>query len=864
MMARNLILSAVAALVIVAYNFRALHASRTPAANTFLPRQSPLTTTQQQRLEAPAAAAAAAAPPPVDPSLLRGTLAAECTPVPDKERAVFLRRVSAHRCVAGPTLCEVLARSSATASPTIVLTAFQSGDEHLVTNSLRTARALGQTMLALALDDLDAAALAQAAAVAGLSSRELESVVNLRTADVPGILPTATPVARKWAALAAILGSGVSVLYADVAVVLGAQPFALLERDSDFSVLSQAWETEHAHGFVMGSDDPSMGWSRYCETWCVAHVSSQLFNAEATEEAVSIARRMAGHPLIAEEEAALLTSELLAPAHDAVPKVGASVRILHSKCWLNEHLGLQQSDSFARTRYGAVVVARRGLASLARARELANWWHRGVDLGASWSVPSSRLPSRHMTELLRYDRMMRASPQQATSKALVLASHCAVQPLPSPRDTRPLAHIAPPGGPFPVNCEGGAEALCDAVRKVAKERAVMAAVSNGNILQMLGQFCDGVQRAQISNFLVVALDERTASFLERRGVAHYQRQLRAKGGGTDNHATSSLKFRILSELIHVGCSVLLSDVDIVVTRNPFEALYRDTDVEGMSDGWDELTTYGFAHETPLSEAKGDSVRSLRLVARNSGLFYVAATNHTLRLMNTLAERVSVENVWDQSAYNQEITRLAHGGRFAAGVSVRTMNHLCFMNTKTLFKHMRYDPELSAREAHMPVTVHVNYHPEKEARMVSVRKYYVEGDDSALRPWNGGEGKSTGGCVGKVGVQTNSMRALSDEDRREHRLVKSMLEAGEREWSWREASGVIFEESGRLRTPSGEGTWGVVQSPWRKDTLHVLLGDETYLLMFLSEKWAFVALRCRDEEVSHGNLVGAVPRQRLVF
>ena len=36
----------------------------------------------------------------------------------------------------------------------------------------------------------------------------------------------------------------------------------------------------------------------------------------------------------------------------------------------------------------------------------------------------------------------------------------------------------------------------------------------------------------------------------------------------------------------VGVSVLLSDVDIVLTTNPFAALYRDCDVEGMSDGWD--------------------------------------------------------------------------------------------------------------------------------------------------------------------------------------------------------------------------------------------------------------------------------------
>lgn len=34
----------------------------------------------------------------------------------------------------------------------------------------------------------------------------------------------------------------------------------------------------------------------------------------------------------------------------------------------------------------------------------------------------------------------------------------------------------------------------------------------------------------------------------------------------------------------------------------------------------------------------------------------------------------------------------------------------------------------------------------------------------------------------------------------------------------------------------------------QDSLHVRLGGESYLLMFLSEKWAFVAVRCADEQV----------------
>ena len=127
----------------------------------------------------------------------------------------------------------------------------------------------------------------------------------------------------------------------------------------------------------------------------------------------------------------------------------------------------------------------------------------------------------------------------------------------------------------------------------------MAAVSNRNILGMLGQFVDTVQRVGMTNFLVVALDQQTASFLKQRNAAHYLRPLKSRSGSTDNHATSGLKFRILAELLSVGVSVLLTDVDVVLTQDPFPALYRDTDVEGMTDGWDDDSAYGHLHELPL-------------------------------------------------------------------------------------------------------------------------------------------------------------------------------------------------------------------------------------------------------------------------
>ena len=42
----------------------------------------------------------------------------------------------------------------------------------------------------------------------------------------------------------------------------------------------------------------------------------------------------------------------------------------------------------------------------------------------------------------------------------------------------------------------------------------------------------------------------------------------------------------------MGYNVFLSDVDIAFFKSPFDYLYRDSDVEGMSDGFDAKTAYG--------------------------------------------------------------------------------------------------------------------------------------------------------------------------------------------------------------------------------------------------------------------------------
>ena len=120
--------------------------------------------------------------------------------------------------------------------------------------------------------------------------------------------------------------------------------------------------------------------------------------------------------------------------------------------------------------------------------------------------------------------------------------------------------------------------------------------------------------------------------MEKIGVAYW----RAKAAdladkAQDNHGISAQKFHLLREFLSLGYRVLLSgaagapkgeprvsvltlpcdaDVDIVTLQNPFNFLVRDSDVEGLSDGFDERTAYGAC----LSSVCG----SLRAVLKNGG------------------------------------------------------------------------------------------------------------------------------------------------------------------------------------------------------------------------------------------------------
>ncbi|WOK95630.1 hypothetical protein Cni_G04337 [Canna indica] len=282
--------------------------------------------------------------------------------------------------------------------------------------------------------------------------------------------------------------------------------------------------------------------------------------------------------------------------------------------------------------------------------------------------------------------------------------------------------------------------LAKMLEKVAVRKELIVALANSNVKDMLELWFQNIKRVGIPNYLVVALDDGIERYCNASGVPVYRRNseegIDRIGRDGSNHAVSGLKFHILREFLQLGYSVLLSDVDIIYLQNPFDHLYRDSDIESMSDGHSNMTAYGYddvSDDPPMGWAR--YAHTMRIWVYNSGFFYIRPTIPSIELLDRVADRMARQpDSWDQAVFNEELFYPSHPGYEGLHASKRTMDIYLFMNSKVLFKTVRKDAHLRRLK---PVIVHVNYHPEKFERMKAVVDFYVNGKQDALDPFPDG-------------------------------------------------------------------------------------------------------------------------------
>lgn len=67
------------------------------------------------------------------------------------------------------------------------------------------------------------------------------------------------------------------------------------------------------------------------------------------------------------------------------------------------------------------------------------------------------------------------------------------------------------------------------------------------------------------------------------------------------------------QILSVGASVLVTDIDVVYIQDPFKFLYRDSDIEGTTDGWDPATAYGWTEQVDFGRTRRDLAGSSGII-----------------------------------------------------------------------------------------------------------------------------------------------------------------------------------------------------------------------------------------------------------
>lgn len=105
------------------------------------------------------------------------------------------------------------------------------------------------------------------------------------------------------------------------------------------------------------------------------------------------------------------------------------------------------------------------------------------------------------------------------------------------------------------------------------------------------------------------------------------------------------------------------------------------------------------------------------------------TPAALDVLRLVFERIEKEHGWDQALFNEVIFFPSRPGYSSPCPTRRIMDRHLFMNSKTLFVHLRKDKGALARVK--PVMVHVNYHMDKFARLKAIARLYMRHEANAL-------------------------------------------------------------------------------------------------------------------------------------
>ena len=105
------------------------------------------------------------------------------------------------------------------------------------------------------------------------------------------------------------------------------------------------------------------------------------------------------------------------------------------------------------------------------------------------------------------------------------------------------------------------------------------------------------------------------------------------------------------------------------------------------------------------------------------------TQASLDTLRLVFDRIEKEKGWDQALFNEVIFFPSRPGYASPCPTRRIMDRHLFMNSKTLFVHLRKDR--NALNSVVPAMLHLNYHNDKFRRLRAAAEFYLDHNRTAL-------------------------------------------------------------------------------------------------------------------------------------
>mmetsp|Transcript_6962 Transcript_6962/g.18932 ORF Transcript_6962/g.18932 Transcript_6962/m.18932 type:complete len:1036 (+) Transcript_6962:119-3226(+) len=556
----------------------------------------------------------------------------------------------------------------------------------------------------------------------------------------------------KFRILLDFLKVGASVLLSDVDVVFFQSPFPFLHRDADFEGMVDGWEDRTAFGHQMTAED-SRGASAAPEsarhllrTMRISHFNSGFFYVQPTHEARALLARVAARMDVeAVWDQTAYNEELFLPSRDGLVRAGVLVRgmsylcVVHSKMLFHRMRSAPDVGPEVHRPFACHVSWHPE--KFSRMADIISAYHHGNATGLQrWALPYEGLtdlitdiePANNISGAL--DSIRRTRERNKAEPAATGQGACLAQPVAqAARDgfaadakstgdvakvilgeyVPPLDRIAVTGM---VSHEAsrvlGADIARWAVaRGVAREPVVLVHC----VASTAGASSPFAERAAALGLSPAIISLPLSGDCDGGPLAWPRRLPPPADPGTETGARA-WRWAVIGALLADGVPVLSLTADLRLARSPLLGLlHGDSDVEVLSEGWDDLSAYGYDHvadDPPMGWSRFH--HATRVAFYDPEVIYLQPTQPAFALSARMARRLrdlgarsgdvpvgkaassGVEPADERGLLNDELFRPSRPGIpgaswpavvgdstgfLSAGVKVRVINWQCIASLR---------------------------------------------------------------------------------------------------------------------------------------------------------------------------------------